>query len=207
MVSASGLLAEVRSVLLKIETLPAKTQEPEVRPSAQQLAELEALVPKICEAAQAFQAALSVQALVWTREVRERCDAKMVKARAAIQDLKRDVVKWPTVKRNLVVISQGPPQPSAVDTDGIKERKAKRAKVCLALREAGHAVVLAWAVSFPPPAHGKRCRRPSSKSLSNGWQQRKSTYFHPKLERPYVLLQGKSPFAGSRNTGSWSSVG
>lgn len=146
MTSANCLLAEIRSLLLKFDALPGKIQDPEVRPSAQQAAQLEALAPRLCEGAQALQAALASQSPAWTREVRERCDARMAKARAAIQDIRRDVVKWPTLKRNLVVIFQGP-QVSAVDTG---ERKAKKAKMCLALRQAGHAAILAWAVSFPP---------------------------------------------------------
>lgn len=61
MASPSALLAEMRSIVRKLDAVPAKIQDSELHPAVQQATQLEELVSRVLQSAHALEAALNAQ--------------------------------------------------------------------------------------------------------------------------------------------------
>lgn len=151
MTSVTDLVTDMGSIVGHLEAVPAKLQHFKLRPSCHEVGQLYELAANILQHAQALQRKLDDCATEWTPEVYQKADECMLRARPAVEAISQGQIKGPILRRNLIAIFQGR-QPSTIDSQQVKARKAKRTQRCQMLRGLGPAVVLAWGVSVPPSA-------------------------------------------------------
>lgn len=137
------------SVVAGIEAATTSLQNPRLRPSGQEVAQLHELAGRIAQQEQFLREKLTNCAAGWVPEIYQKSDEHMSRAQSAIRTAAQGKIRWSILRRNLVAIYQGHPA-STIDSPSLKARKARKAQKGWALRSLNTSAILAWAVSLPP---------------------------------------------------------
>ncbi|KAL9101970.1 MAG: hypothetical protein Q9163_002828 [Psora crenata] len=152
MAAAKDLLIEMKALATQLDEFPAKIEDPQLRPSYRQSAQLQQLATNISQFAQNLLNTLAPYATIfWAQEFKGKSIGHIAQAESLMQTAREGQPNIVILKRNLVLIFHGP-SISITDSEGVIKRKERTRLRCHKLRDLDSAVIVAWGLSVQPSA-------------------------------------------------------
>ncbi|KAA8641397.1 uncharacterized protein ATNIH1004_001862 [Aspergillus tanneri] len=147
--SAGAVLAQLSVVLAHMESVSSKLSS-NIRPSWDQLKEFQNLSVQLEAASERIKKNLEI--LLRRRAPTEK-DINLAEQVRSAKDIRQVMPSLgATLKRNLILLFQGPRLDSALDTSATKARKNQARTRCETLRAQTHHLILLWSIKIQPSA-------------------------------------------------------